>query len=276
MRLAYLDEAGVSNRRQEPYLVVAGVIVDPDSQWRKLESHIRSLAAQHAPDQDPYRFVFHAHELFHGSGYFDRRRWDKSERWAILDELASIPKKFNLPVALGWLRRSATEVEIEGTIVYREHNTPQFFEAWSHAAAFQLAAKQIEWWMRQNCKSELAAVIAEDRSGVKETIKFLHASYTQRATGRRSFEHDYFRSNHIVDTVHFAKKEESILLQIADVCAFCLKRRVMRKGDADRFYALLESQIVRLSEWMVSGEPPFQRPVDLLGRRARPKPPWPS
>jgi hypothetical protein len=38
VRLIYLDEAGVSNKAQEPWLVVGGVIVDADRQlvaWKE-------------------------------------------------------------------------------------------------------------------------------------------------------------------------------------------------------------------------------------------------
>src|ERR1700722_7908440 len=75
VRLVYLDEAGVSNPAQEPVLVVAGVIVNPDRQWKELEAYFRDLAHTLFPDDDPYRFVFHAKDIFHGSGPFNRSRW---------------------------------------------------------------------------------------------------------------------------------------------------------------------------------------------------------
>ena len=33
MRLVYLDEAGISNPVQEPFLVVAGIVVNADQDW---------------------------------------------------------------------------------------------------------------------------------------------------------------------------------------------------------------------------------------------------
>lgn len=250
MRLVYLDEAGVSRRGQEPYLVVAGIIVSPDHHWRPLEAHIRKLAVRYAPDQDPYRFIFHAHELFHGSGYFHRQTWEKDERWKILKTLAAIPKKFELPVIVGWLRRSRVEVYIgEGMSVPKEGNTEQWYEAMAHAAAIRLAAKSIEGWMATNAQDELATIIAEDRKGVKSAVRFVHSGYTSQRPYESSdgLVRPEFKSKHIIETVHFANKSESIILQIADTCAFLIKRQLMRRPDAAEFYPLLESQIVRYS-----------------------------
>ena len=52
MRLVYLDEAGVSNQEQEPFLIVAGVIIDADQDWRSLDCHLKSLARKYLPEDD--------------------------------------------------------------------------------------------------------------------------------------------------------------------------------------------------------------------------------
>lgn len=46
VQLVYLDEAGISNRTHEPYLVVAGVIVNADKKWKELEQHLYALAEE--------------------------------------------------------------------------------------------------------------------------------------------------------------------------------------------------------------------------------------
>ncbi len=43
----------------------------------------------------------------------------------------------------------------------------------------------------------------------------------------------------IRDTVHFAEKAESPALQIADICAFVIKRYLAGARDGDRFYRIL-------------------------------------
>jgi hypothetical protein len=47
----------------------------------------------------------------------------------------------------------------------------------------------------------------------------------------------------IVDTVHFASKRDCGPLQLADACAFIIKRKMAQKPDADRFYSALEPML---------------------------------
>jgi hypothetical protein len=61
MRLILLDEAGRASRVHEPFLVVAGVIIDPDKMWKRLDTYFRDMAKDLFPDRDPDKFVFHAH-----------------------------------------------------------------------------------------------------------------------------------------------------------------------------------------------------------------------
>ena len=102
MRLVYLDEAGISNPQQEPYLVVAGIIVHADEQWYALEQYLRDMVTDFIPPSLRAGFTFHANQLFAGGGkIFDRDVWPKETRWQILQELVSIPEKFDLPVVCG-------------------------------------------------------------------------------------------------------------------------------------------------------------------------------
>ena len=55
MRLAYLDETGDSNLDHEPYLVVAGVILDGDQDWQPLKRHLESIARRYLPSKDQTR-----------------------------------------------------------------------------------------------------------------------------------------------------------------------------------------------------------------------------
>jgi hypothetical protein len=80
VRLVYLDEAGISNPREEPILVVAGIIVHGDDQWKNLEQEILSLRGEYIPEQFREGFVFHATELFSGGKFFNRESWPKQIR----------------------------------------------------------------------------------------------------------------------------------------------------------------------------------------------------
>jgi hypothetical protein len=106
VRMIYLDDAGLSNPDHEPYVVVAGPLVDADTQWLELERHLEHLADLHAPPERRHEFYFHATELFSGGGFFPRDRYPREERWEILDKLVAIPKKFKLPITYGVFERA--------------------------------------------------------------------------------------------------------------------------------------------------------------------------
>ena len=73
MRLAYLDESGRS--REEPVIVVAGVLIDPDYAYKGIEEALRQLVADTIPKEDREGFVFHASHLLHGKGYYKQHGW---------------------------------------------------------------------------------------------------------------------------------------------------------------------------------------------------------
>jgi hypothetical protein len=64
VRIAYLDEAGISDK--EPFAVVAAVIIDGDRHWRALHDALSGLADLCAPPEKRNGFIFHATELFGG------------------------------------------------------------------------------------------------------------------------------------------------------------------------------------------------------------------
>jgi hypothetical protein len=94
VRLVYLDEAGISSKEDEPFLTVAGIIVDADSKLNSIENHLERLVMRHIPAQHREGFVFHATELFNGGGKVFRRekpdfigphQWPLVRRLAIAD-----------------------------------------------------------------------------------------------------------------------------------------------------------------------------------------------
>jgi hypothetical protein len=87
VRLIYLDEAGISNPAEEPLLVVAGVMINADLQFKQIEAHLDELLSKHVPEDQRETTVFHAMELFHGTKQFHRDRWPLQKRLEILDEL---------------------------------------------------------------------------------------------------------------------------------------------------------------------------------------------
>jgi hypothetical protein len=105
VRLTFLDESGRS--RHEPIIVVAGIIVHGDRTYRKLEECIRRLTVAVIPEEDRDGFIFHAGDLFQGTGYFkDREKWPREKRFPILRSLAEMPRKLWIPIVFGHFDKS--------------------------------------------------------------------------------------------------------------------------------------------------------------------------
>src|SRR5689334_2437387 len=89
VRMVFLDEAGTGNPAKEPFVVVAGVIIHADQQWKAIENHLFQMMQRHSPipfGELPYNYCFHATELFSGGKIFARELVPREQRWAILDE----------------------------------------------------------------------------------------------------------------------------------------------------------------------------------------------
>jgi hypothetical protein len=114
VRLVYIDEAGISKPTQEPFVVVAGVIVHGDRDLNGIESQLERIMLRHIPERLRDGFVFHATEVFHGGKILQRekddfigpREWPLERRLKIADEVIRALQKFKLPIALGFVERA--------------------------------------------------------------------------------------------------------------------------------------------------------------------------
>ena len=236
VRLVYLDEAGTS--ASEPTVVVAGVAVHGDREWIQVDNRIAELVDRYV--QPPYRekFVFHAKDIFHGTGYFDRNSWPREKRWEVLAEIVKIPAQLNLPVFFGKVdkdkfQRAVSEDGAQEVGKKEESDV-------THMIAFADCATSVERWLRQYASDELGMLIAEDADRVKRLIKRIVGDMRAKSLPQKIL--DQFPDLHltkIIDTVHFAAKPEARALQIADACAFVLRRFYLRTPEADQFTALL-------------------------------------
>jgi len=248
MRLIYMDEAGIGDPRHEPFLVVAGLLVNADRHAKHLEAALARVREKHCPDA-PKDFVFHTTHIFSGESghrYFARERWPKEKRWAILDDLARIPKEYDIPIVHGHIERAPLlEIEVEkGPIVSaRDRMLVQY------SVCFFLCTTRADWWLRHHAPSrEVGMAIAEDNRDVRESLRRMH-SFAQRPDNTAALLpgwETYLPFRKIIDTVHYAEKQRSALLQLADLCAFVIKRQLMGLSrpvsERGRFYDSLQSQ----------------------------------
>jgi hypothetical protein len=249
MRLVYVDEAGISNRVQEPFLTVAGVIVHADKDLIAVERQLDKLVEKHIPSEYHDGFVFHAMEIFNGGRKpFDRDDpdWPLSRRLKIAEDLAAIPARFRLPLALSFVERA----EFGKTIEKLDEAPPADRAVLEHVAGFMGCAMQVEHWMRQNAPDEVCLMVVEDNDRARRLIRETQQYHQQPALAAmlepEPGRHFPFRK--IKEDPHFQAKRKSSVLQLADFAAYVFKRITMNESDSRYapFYEAMRRQVVRL------------------------------
>lgn len=240
MRLVYLDEAGTS--AHEPHLVVCGVMIDADRLLIAVEDYLDSLADKYVHAHQRDGFVFHATDIWSGSGiYKDAYIWPAQTRFDMLEALAATPAKFDLPVSLGWVDKARFEVAPKQDGYSKEQiaNT-------AHAVAFAECAQGIEFMMREIGNDEIALLIGEDVGHMRAILKEAHqiCRDPKLAAPHQIDELPLYPYRKIRDTIHFAKKPESRPLQLADVCACIVRAHLIKNRHAPRYYDVLKPQLL--------------------------------
>jgi hypothetical protein len=244
VRLVYLDESGLSHPAQEPWLVEAGVIVHGDYQLKQLYRELREISERHLPQDKVDEIVLHTSDIYGGNGkHFDKARnpeWaDTEKRWAILDDLAQLPKKLNLTVVIGHLERAK----------YLEHhpNPPRGIDlvTGQHATAYLLCLLETDLWFRQNKPQENCLVIVENNQTSKSLIKASHQYFQDQRVAEKLGERDsrYLPLRHIQEDPAFQDKKPSHPLVLADFIAYVCKRVLMRDPKIGRFYEPLRERL---------------------------------
>jgi len=243
VRLTYLDDAGLFNAKQEPFIVIGGVMIDADRQMIPVEDHIQELVWKHIPEKDWVGFAFHASDLWHGGPYFKRDNWPLKKRLEILAELAEIPRQFGLVMVAGFQERA----------LMRHHRfPPNTDDKTKELAAYNNAmvrfCESVERFMRESAPDEITMLIAEDRDTVRQLLKQWHIVYRDKdlVAGLLGPRLTYFPFERIRDTIHFAKKDESRHLQLADLCTFIFKRRLLKDEHIRPFYAAIKPRLITL------------------------------
>jgi hypothetical protein len=225
VRLLYLDEAGTDFAA--PFLSVSGVLVHGDFEWPEIDKRILSLIEKYIPEQDRLGFYFHATDIFHGAGYFDRRKpeWEsRDKRWAILLDLARIIEELSLPVVAGTYRKSTfgdAEIQRGGKSFQRD-----MIQTMSVLDCLLWADR----WLERYAGAELATVVHEDGTAAKKLIRqIVRIARSSDQMQAWNFPMETAKDlnlplRRIIDTVHFAEKTDARPLQLADLCAFILGR----------------------------------------------------
>lgn len=202
--------------------MVAAAIINPDRHWHAIVNYYDDLALNWLGpeefDVDLHgHFVFHALDVWHGSGIFHRQRFSLQERMKIFRQMAQAPDLLAIPISFGIVEKDSLPANLKQGNHTRQKQT-------QHGLAFGIAMQGVDLWMEKNCRGEVCMVTAEDTDTVKKALQVVHFSSQNRGLG---YEHEnvrMFRSRSLVDSINFADKRFSPIMQMADHCAFIIRR----------------------------------------------------
>jgi hypothetical protein len=251
-----MDEAGLSNPKQEPFLVVAGVIVNADKNLIAVERYLDKLAARYIPAEMLDGFVFHATELFNGGGKVFKRedkRFPLVTRLEIADAVAAIPKKFNLYVTIGHVERAGFPILDDARI---KAMSPKDKTIAAHVTAFTIRSMHVEHWMRKYASDEVCLLIVEDnqqaRTLIKETQLYHPDGRIISTLDEKARVH--FPLRKIKEDPLFQNKRKSSILILADFFAYVFKRKLMNDARYQRFVNPLRGQLGFVDQERLTGK----------------------
>ena len=223
VRLAYMDETGIGKIEHEPWLIVAGVIVDADRQLLEIERRLAALVDKYVPAPFQDGFAFHAKELFNGGKKVFKRHdsdWPEEKRFEVAADLAKILKDLALPIALGQVDRNLFRNEFEP-----KSWAPYNQKVAAHSVAFTVCSAHIELWMREHTTNEVCMLIVEDNEEMRTTLRNVHRTHqTPNVAKLMGIETQILPFRKIKASPLFEPKDQSPPLQLADFCAYVTKK----------------------------------------------------
>jgi hypothetical protein len=222
VRIIYFDEAGTSDVRNEPIMVVVAVIIR-DKIWLEIERAAQAIVNRLVPKDLRYEFEFHAGDLFCGrTKGFQRNAQDKEVRFEILRSFASIVRDFKLPII--YVAHDKRELPIKDAAMMTMHLE----------LGRQICTAYVENWLRKKTRGRdvgmlISDVVHDDNKHQEKLIK----KYLMRYRKFPMFVALGPVLEHVIDTIHFADSRESIGLQVADTCAYFIKRHLVNPSDSD-------------------------------------------
>lgn len=237
--IAYFDDSGSTGRNakdsQSPFQVVAAVLIK-DHYFNNLESFLSRAIFDLVPKDRWKTFEFHANHLFRARGPFTSLGQDKCRE--LLARCLGLVQSEGFPVVYGAVNKS-------------KHNESFFGGAHPIDVAFRTCAVGLEAWLEKHDNQELALCIADDTkdSSAKEALKNAFRSYRTRLWPSPNLDRGIMP--HFFDDIYFGESNDSLGIQLADVCSFFISRHLAQKffftkpdQDSECFYAMIRKNIV--------------------------------
>ncbi|QAY77945.1 DUF3800 domain-containing protein [Sphingosinicella sp. BN140058] len=267
MRILYLDESGVGSLEHDPVIVVAGVLIHADTQWVAISNLLQDLLRDATPPGMPVPPALHAKDIFHGSGHFPREHWPRATRFQLLDRLADIPARFDIPVVWSSMDRKAFA-----------RTSPDLSPAEHLCTSYTVCAvscfMQTERYMRSlEQNTEVATIIMEQNAELQKRIPDMF-DYLKRPPKEDHAElhsgwEDFMPLSRLIDRPACQPKSASNILQLADFCAFAIKRKLQGAKDATKLTHGFAGNLLLYKESARRGEPAFWNPRYMPGKPGR-------
>jgi hypothetical protein len=93
--------------------------------------------------------------------------------------------------------------------------------------------------MRGAFPDEVAMIVMENNEHSRKLVRKTHVSLRQPANIEefaKEQDREYLPLTKIIDSPLFAKKTDASILQVADACAFAIKRHLVGTTESKRFY----------------------------------------
>jgi hypothetical protein len=250
VRLVFMDEAGLSKPEHEPFIVVAGVIIHADNSLNGVESQLERIMRRRIPARHWDGFVFHAMELFNGGGKVFKRQkddfigppeWPLHRRLEIAEEIMSIPKKFSLPIAIGFVEKAKFAKDFESADLGINDKTLA-----GHAIAFTSCSVFIEQWMRLNAKNENCLLVVEQNERARTLIR-TNQRWNQDKKAVEILDEaakKFFPFRKIRQDPLFQDKQPSSALIVSDFCAYVVKKGLVNDERYRGLYDLIRKNII--------------------------------
>jgi hypothetical protein len=148
-----------------------------------------------------------------------------------------IPAKFRLPIVYGFQDKRILSLQYEA---YPHHHG--LILAIHQAITYSYTAIAAEQFMREYADAEeLATLTVEKNNPADRVVQRFHDFLRGKELGREEVAHlrevggDYLPIRKIIDCINFAAKDQAIMLQLADACAFIFRRYLEKKPDLEEF-----------------------------------------
>jgi hypothetical protein len=225
-----MDEAGTS--WNEPVTVVVGVVMKPDNDWIKARAELKKVMNR-VPQKHREGMIFHAKEIWGNKKYRDG--WSREERFALICDMLALPRKLGMTVIMACHRKDAKQKRL-----IDKYKIKMSLAQWHHYRAFGDCLEAADCYVRERCgQEEIATVVYEDITEMRKHLenalkmgrmpnfqlskKLLRPTLEEQRTGVIA-QRPRSGVSKIQDTIQFADKESSPMLQLADACAFAFRR----------------------------------------------------